>query len=111
MNRGRHHRHQIDEIVKLAKQYGAHYPEAWKNNISYENLINLINTQKKECGFNDLHVFEIDFSSSNITKGGFNWGRTKEGFCFWHKVLERLYFSILKYKSKPNQKILIINLK
>jgi len=103
MNRGRHH-YQMDEIVKLAKQYGAHYPKAWKNSISHENLINLINTQKEKCGFNDLHIFETNFTSSDITKGGFNWGRTEEGFYFWQKVLERLYYRILNYKSKSNQK-------
>ena len=71
MNRGRHHRHQIDEIVKLAKQYGAHYPEGWKYGISYENLTKLINTQKKICRFNNLNIFETNYASYTISRGGF----------------------------------------
>lgn len=103
MNRGRHH-HQIDEIVKLANQYGAHYPEAWKSGISYKDLIKLINTQKKICGFNNLHIFETKFTSANITEGGFDWESTKEGFCFWQSILYNLYFRIQDYIKKINQK-------
>lgn len=47
MNRGRHKSSKANKIVKLASQYGAHYPEGWKSGISYENLIKLINTQKR----------------------------------------------------------------
>ena len=104
MNRGRHKSSKTNEIVKLAKQYGALYPVAWENNISYKTLINLINTQKKECGFNNLHIFETNFASSDITKGGFNWDRTEEGFYFWQRVLYKVYYGILDYKSKSNKK-------
>lgn len=99
-NRGRHKSNKTNEIVKLAKQYGAYYPEAWKNNISYENLIKLIDTQKKECGFNDLHIFETNYSSSNTTKGGFSWYKTKEGHIFWSNCLNPLYKGIQCYRNK-----------
>ena len=111
MNRGRHKSNKIDKTVKLAKQYGAQYPEAWKSSISYKNLIDLINTQKKECGFNNLHIFETNFASSDITKGGFNWNRTEEGFYFWQKVLNKLYCGIFDYKRIQNRKIIKIKLK
>lgn len=112
MNRGRHHRHQINEIVKLAKQYGAHYPEAWKNSISHENLINLINTQKEKCRFNNLHIFETNYTTSNTTRGGFIWDTTKEGHIFWSKCLSRLYHGIQDYiKNKSEENIIKIKLK
>lgn len=72
MNRGRHKSSKTSEIVKLAGRYGAHYPAAWKNNISYKNLIKLINTQKEKCGFNNLHIFETNYNSNDITRGGFD---------------------------------------
>lgn len=94
MNRGRHKLSKTNEIVKLAKQYGARYPEGWKNSISHENLINLINTQKEKCGFNDLHVFEINYTTCNTTKGEFIWDTTKEDNVFWSKCLSYLYGGI-----------------
>lgn len=100
MNRGRHKSSKSNEIIKLAKQYGAHYPEAWKNSISHENLINLINTQKEKCGFNDLHIFETNYTTGNTTKGGFIWGNTEEGHTFWGKCLGNLYDKVQKYKNE-----------
>lgn len=99
-NRGRHKSNKTSKIVKLAKQHGAHYPEVWKNNISYENLIKLIDTQKEKCGFNDLHIFEIDYDNSNTIRGGFIWNSTKEGYTFWRNCLNYLYNGIQCYRNK-----------
>lgn len=98
-NRGRHKSNKTSEVVKLAKQHGAHYPIAWKNNISYEDLIKLIDTQKEKCGFNDLHIFETNYSSSNTTRGGFIWSATKEGRLFWSDRLSYLYDRIQYYRN------------
>lgn len=100
MNRGRHKSSKTNKVVKLAERYGAHYSAAWENNISYENLIKLINTQKEKCGFNNLHIFETNYSSSNIIRGGFNWDATKEGYVFWNNCLSRLYKEIQCYRTK-----------
>ena len=102
MNRGRHH--QMNEIAKLAKKYGAKYPKAWSKGITYNTLVKLISTQEYFCKFNNLNIFETNFASSDITKGGFNWGRTEEGFYFWQRVLYKVYYGILDYKSKSNKK-------
>ena len=111
MNRGRHKSSKTDKIVKLAKQYGAKYPAAWENNISYETLINLINTQKEKCGFNDLHIFETNYTTGNTTKGGFIWDTTKEGNIFWSECLSHLYHGIQDYiKNKLEQNILTFKL-
>lgn len=97
-NRGRHKSNKTNEIVKLAKQYGAYYPEAWENNISYKNLIKLINTQKEKCGFNNLHIFEtVNFSDCFPPTGGFSWNCTIEGFSFWQNTLCNLYHGIQDY--------------
>jgi hypothetical protein len=105
MNRGRHKSNKTSEVIKLARQYGACYPEAWKNNISYKNLIKLINTQKEKCGFNNLHIFETtDFSSTFLCSGGFLWNDTIEGFSFWQNTLHGLYYEIqnyIKISKKP----------
>lgn len=103
MNRGRHKSIKTKEIVKLASQYGAHYPEAWKSGINYKNLIKLINTQKKICGFNNLNIFETNYTSCMIAKGGFLWSETEEGTMFWRNCLENLYNNIQIYKNKLYQ--------
>ena len=100
MNRGRHKSSKTNEIVKLAKQYGAHYPEGWKSGINYKNLIKLINTQKKMCGFNNLNVFETNYTSCVIAKGGFIWDLTEEGHTFWRICLSNLYDKIQIYKNE-----------
>lgn len=101
MNRGRHKSNKTNEVIKLARRYGAYYSQAWKNNISYENLIKLINTQKEKCGFNNLHLFETDdFSSCLLCSGGFSWNNTKEGFSFWQNTLCNLYHKIQNYNYK-----------
>lgn len=94
MNRGRHKSNKTNEVIKLARRYGAHYPEAWKNNISYKNLIKLIDVQKEKCGFNDLHIFETNYTSADTTRGGFIWDSTKEGHTFWNNCLSYLYYEI-----------------
>ena len=108
MNRGRHKSNKISKISKLAEQHGAHYPAAWENNISYENLIKLINTQREKCGFNDLHIFEtVNFSDCDTFNGGFSWNSTTESFSFWQHILCDLYYGIKDYiKNKSKQKIL-----
>lgn len=111
MNRGRHKSSKTSEVVKLAGRYGAHYPAAWENNISYENLIKLIDTQKEKCGFNNLHIFETNYSSSDITRGGFNWYTTEEDYVFWSKCLSRLYNGIRCYIIKQTQTTIKIKLK
>ena len=100
MNRGRHKSSKTNEIVKLASQYGAHYPAAWKSGISYKNLIKLINTQKKICGFNNLHIFETNYTSCSFIEGGFLWSDTEEGHRFWKIRLDNLYNKIQIYISK-----------
>lgn len=100
MNRGRHKSSKTNEIVKLASQYGAHYPEGWKSGISYKNLIKLINTQKKICGFNNLNIFETNYTSCMTAKGGFIWDSTEEGHIFWSKCLGNLYDKVQKYKNE-----------
>lgn len=100
MNRGRHKLSKTNEIVKLAKQYGAHYPEGWKYGISYENLTKLINTQKKICRFNNLNIFETNYTSSTISRGGFIWDNTEEGHTFWSRCLDNLYDKVQKYKNE-----------
>ena len=99
MNRGRHH-HQMDEIAKLAKKYGAKYPKAWSKGITYNTLVKLINTQKKRCGFNNLNIFETNYTSSTISRGGFIWDNTEEGHIFWSKCLGNLYDKVQKYKNE-----------
>lgn len=104
MNRGRHKSSKTSKIVKLAKQYGAHYPETWKNSISYENLIKLIDVQKEKCGFNNLHIFETNYTSADTTRGGFIWSSTKEGRTFWNICLSHLYDGIQYYRNKQYYK-------
>ena len=97
MNRGRHKSSKTNEIVKLASQYGAHYPEAWKYGINYKNLIKLINTQRKICGFNNLNIFETDYTNAMPFKGGFVWDSTEEGYIFWKNCLGNLYNKVQIY--------------
>ena len=107
MNRGRHKLNKTNKIVKLASQCGAHYPEGWKCGISYENLIKLINTQKKMCRFNNLNIFETNYTTCNTSKGGFVWDATKEGRVFWSNCLGNLYHGIQNYiKNNQNKTIL-----
>lgn len=91
MNRGRHKK---NKIIKLLKENNAHYPKLW--NISLVDLNNLINTQKKYCGFNDLHVFETNIWATSLKhRGGFNWYDTKEGGLYWEKILRKIHANIL----------------
>ena len=104
MNRGRHH-HQMDEIAKLAKKYGAKYPKAWSKGITYDALVKLISTQQYFCKFNNLNIFERkSFNTSVTAKGGFNWSWTAEGMDFWYKILSKLNYKINEYLNQNNLK-------
>lgn len=103
MNRGRHH--QMNEIAKLAKKYGAKYPKAWSKGITYDVLVKLISTQQYFCKFNNLNIFEREsFNTSVTAKGGFNWSWTPEGMEFWYTTLSKLNYKINKYLKQNNLK-------
>lgn len=103
MNRGRHH--QMNEIAKLAKKYGAKYPKAWSKGITYNVLVKLISTQQYFCKFNNLNIFEREnFNTSITAKGGFNWSWTPEGIEFWHTILSKLNYKINEYLKQNNLK-------
>lgn len=96
MNRGRH---KTNKIIKLLKKNNAKYPKLW--DISLEDLNNLINTQKKYCGFNDLHLFETNIWATSLKyKGGFSWYDTKEGGLYWEKILRKIHTNIYKNLKK-----------
>lgn len=98
MNRGRHESTR-KIFIKLAKSKGAQYPEKW--DIPLKDLKNLIKTQKDKCGFNNLHVFEeFDWSTSNTSRGGFNWDLTVEGWTYWNQLLSRIYINTNKNSYK-----------
>lgn len=91
MNRGRH-KSTKKIFIKLAKSKGAHYPEKW--DIPLKDLENLIKTQKEQCGFNNLHIFETsNWSTSKTSRGGFNWALTEEGWTYWNALLNRVYIN------------------
>lgn len=103
MNRGRHH--QMNEIAKLAKKYGAKYPKAWSKGITYDVLVKLISTQQYFCKFNNLNIFEREsFNTSVTAKGGFNWSWTPEGMKFWYTTLSKLNYKINEYLKQNNLK-------
>lgn len=96
MNRGRH---KTSKIIKLLRKHNVHYPKLW--DISLEDLNKLINTQKKYCGFNDLHIFETrSWSTSLNYRGGFNWYDTKEGGLYWEKILRKVHNNIFNNLNK-----------
>lgn len=96
MNRGRH---KTNKIIKLLKKNNAQCPELW--DISLEDLNNLINTQKKYCGFNDLHIFETHLWATSLQhRGGFNWYDTKEGSLYWEKIFHKIYTNIYENLKK-----------
>lgn len=96
MNRGRHKK---NKIIKLLKENHALYPKLW--NISLEDLNKLIDTQKKYCKFNDLHVFETGSWSTSLNyRGGFNWYNTEEGGLYWEKILRKVHNNIFDNLNK-----------
>ena len=104
MNRGRHH-HQMDEIAKLAKKYGAKYPKAWSKGITYNTLVKLISTQEYFCKFNNLNVFETkSFDTACTARGGFQWSWTPQGMEFWYTTLNKLNHKINEYLKQNNLK-------
>ncbi len=72
----------------------------------------MLDEQERQGNTRNAEVFEKNIGA-DVSQGGFLWGNSEEGFCFWDRVLLNGNFAefYAKYPKRPRLKVIPLHIK